>query len=35
MRHTWVGEQTKKSYKNFVGQIDMMTDEQVRWTTYP
>jgi hypothetical protein len=33
-QHTWVGKQTKKSYKDFVGQIDMMTDEQVRWTSY-
>jgi hypothetical protein len=34
MQHTWTGEQTKKSYKDFVGQINMMTDEQVRCTPY-
>ena len=34
MQATWVSEQTKKSYKDFVGQIDSLTDDEVRWTPY-
>jgi hypothetical protein len=30
----WAGEQPKKVYKDFVGQIDRMVDAQVRWTPY-
>jgi hypothetical protein len=29
MHHTWIGEQTKKSHKDFVGQINVMTDGRV------
>ena len=34
MQHVWTGEQAKKAYKDFVGQIDRMVDAQVRWTPY-
>ena len=34
MQATWVSEQTKKSYKDFVSQIDSLTDDEVRWTPY-
>jgi hypothetical protein len=34
LQHVWAGEQPKKTYKDFVGQIDRMVDAQVRWTTY-
>jgi hypothetical protein len=27
-------EQTKRAYKDFVGQFDSLTDEDVRWTPY-
>jgi hypothetical protein len=30
----WVGEQPKKAYKDFIGQIDRMVDAQVRWMSY-
>jgi hypothetical protein len=29
-----VGEQLKKAYKDFVGQINRMVDAQVQWTPY-
>jgi hypothetical protein len=34
LQHVWAGEQPKKAYRDFVGQIDRMVDAQVRWTTY-
>jgi hypothetical protein len=34
VQHVWPGEQPKKAYKDFVGQIDWMVDAQVRWTPY-
>jgi hypothetical protein len=34
MQHVWVREQSKKAYKDFVGQINWMIDAQVRWTPY-
>jgi hypothetical protein len=34
LEHVWAGEQPKKAYKDFVGQIDRMVDAQVRWTPY-
>ena len=34
MQPTWANEQTKKSYRDFVSQIDSLTDEEVRWTPY-
>jgi hypothetical protein len=34
LQHVWVGEQPKKAYKDFVGQIDRMVDAHVRWTSY-
>jgi hypothetical protein len=34
MKHTWAGELTKKSYEDFMGQIDAMTDAQLRWMPY-
>jgi hypothetical protein len=34
LQHVWAGEQPKKAYKDFVGQIDRMVDAQVRWTSY-
>jgi hypothetical protein len=34
MQHVWVREQSKKAYKDFVGQINWMIDVQVRWTSY-
>jgi hypothetical protein len=30
----WAGEQLKKAYRDFVGQIDRMVDAQVRWMSY-
>jgi hypothetical protein len=34
LQHVWAGEQPKKAYKDFFGQIDRMVDAQVRWTPY-
>jgi hypothetical protein len=34
LQHVWAGEQPKKAYKDFVGQIIRMVDAQVRWTLY-
>jgi hypothetical protein len=34
LQHVWAGEQPKKAYKNFVGQINRMLDAQVWWTSY-
>jgi hypothetical protein len=34
LQHVWAGEQPKKAYKDFIGQIDRMVDAQVRWTLY-
>jgi hypothetical protein len=34
LQHVWAGEQPKKAYNDFVGQIDRMVDAQVRWTPY-
>jgi hypothetical protein len=34
LQYVWAGEQAKKAYKDFVGQIDRMVDAQVRWTSY-
>jgi hypothetical protein len=34
LQHVWAGEQPRKAYKDFVGQIDRMVDAQVRWTMY-
>jgi hypothetical protein len=34
LQHVWVGEQLKKAYGDFVGQIARMVDAQVRWTLY-
>jgi hypothetical protein len=36
LQHVWAGEQPKKTYKDFVCQIDRMVDAQVfnRWMTY-
>jgi hypothetical protein len=34
LQHVWAGEQPKKAYKDFVGQMDRMVDAQVRWTPY-
>jgi hypothetical protein len=34
LQHVWAGEQLKKAYKDFVGQIDRMVDAQVRWKPY-
>jgi hypothetical protein len=30
----WAGEQLKKAYRDFVGQIDRMVNAQVRWMPY-
>jgi hypothetical protein len=29
LQHVWAGEQPKKVYKDFIGQIDRMVDAQV------
>jgi hypothetical protein len=34
LQHVWAGDQPKKAYKDFVGQIDRMADAQVRWMSY-
>jgi hypothetical protein len=34
LQHIWAGEQLKKAYKDYVGQIDQTVDAQVWWTTY-
>jgi hypothetical protein len=34
VQHVWAGEQPKKVYKDFIGQIDRMVDAQVRWMPY-
>jgi hypothetical protein len=34
MQLSWVGEQIKKSYKDFMRKFDAMTDDDVRWTSY-
>jgi hypothetical protein len=34
LQHVWAGEQPKKAYRDFVGQIDWMVDAQIRWTPY-
>jgi hypothetical protein len=34
LQYVWAGEQPKKAYKDFVGQIDWMIDAQVWWTPY-
>jgi hypothetical protein len=34
VQQIWAGEQPKKAYKDFVGQIDRMVDAQARWTPY-
>jgi hypothetical protein len=34
LQHVWAGEQPKKAYTDFVGQIDRMVDAQARWTPY-
>jgi hypothetical protein len=34
LQHVWAGEQQKKDYRDFVGQINRMVDAQVRWTPY-
>ena len=34
LQPTWVGEQTRKSYKDFVGQFDQLLDSHVRWLPY-
>jgi hypothetical protein len=35
LQHVWAGEQLKKAYKDFVGQIDRMVDAQVRMPYAP
>jgi hypothetical protein len=34
MWSSWVWDEPEKSYKNFVVQIDTLTDAEVRWTPY-
>jgi hypothetical protein len=34
LQHVWAGEQPKKAYKDFIGQIDWMVDAQVWWMPY-
>ena len=34
MQPSWVGVQTRKSYPDFVGQLDALVDADVRWTLY-
>jgi hypothetical protein len=34
LQHVWAGEQPKKAYRDFVGQIYRMVDAQVRRTPY-
>ena len=31
---SWVGEQARKAYRDFVGQFDQLVDTDVRWTPY-
>jgi hypothetical protein len=34
MQTSYAHDQTKRAYKDFVGQFDTLTDENVRWTSY-
>jgi hypothetical protein len=34
LQPSWVGDQTRKSYKDFVGQLDQLVDSDVRWLPY-
>ena len=34
MQTSYAHEQTKRTYKDFVGQFDSLTDADVRWTPY-
>jgi hypothetical protein len=34
MKTSYAHDQTKRAYKDFVGQFDAFTDTDVRWTPY-
>jgi hypothetical protein len=34
MQTSYAHEKTKRAYKDFVGQFDSLTDEDVGWTSY-
>jgi hypothetical protein len=34
MQSSWVHDQMKRVYKDFVGQFDSLTDDNVRWTPF-
>jgi hypothetical protein len=34
MQTLYAHDQTKRAYKDFVGQFDALTDADVRWTLY-